>query len=265
MNAATSHQSVTLNEITSALDDELAIRDIPDYPGAVNGLQVSNSGEVSRIAVAVDASLAAIKSAAEQGANLLVVHHGLFWSGVQPLVGVIHEKYRLLFRHNIAVYSAHLPLDLHIQLGNNALLAQELGLAADGRFARFQNVEIGLTGTADESTAAVVERVRKFATKYNSNVRTSVPVHGRRTRRWAICTGGGASSETLREARDKGVDTLIVGEGPHHTTVEAIEHDLCVVYAGHYATETHGVQALGEWIHSRWHIPWTFLHLPTGS
>jgi putative NIF3 family GTP cyclohydrolase 1 type 2 len=101
--------------------------------------------------------------------------------------------------------------------------------------------------------------------RYGGTVRTSVEAAGRTTRRWAICTGGGANSETLREARERGIDTLIVGEGPHHTTVEAIEHDLCVVYAGHYATETLGVQALGAWLEQRFGLPWTFLHLPTGS
>ena len=88
---------------------------------------------------------------------------------------------------------------------------------------------------------------------------------GRRTRRWAIVTGGGASTDTLAEARARGIDTLIVGEGPHHTTVEAQEHDLLIIYAGHYATETLGVQALGAWLEARFGLPWSFLHLPTGS
>jgi putative NIF3 family GTP cyclohydrolase 1 type 2 len=107
--------------------------------------------------------------------------------------------------------------------------------------------------------------VQAFAARYGGAVRTSVPADTRTTKRWAICTGGGASTETLREARERGVDTLIVGEGPHHTTVEALEHDFCVIYAGHYATETLGVQALGAWIEARFGVPWTFLHLPTGS
>ena len=124
---------------------------------------------------------------------------------------------------------------------------------------------VGVTGTADEATDALLSRVLAFSASYGGSVRTSIPTQGRRTRRWAICSGGGASSETLREARDRGVDTLIVGEGPHHTTVEAIEHDLCVMYAGHYATETLGVQALGAFLEARFGIPWTFLRLPTGS
>lgn len=256
---------VALRDVVRALDSELRTAELPDYPGAVNGLQVANRGTVTKVAVAVDASRAAITEAAIFGANLLIVHHGLFWNGAQPLTGVSYEKYRTLFGADIAVYATHLPLDAHPELGNNVRLARALSLAPTAGFARFKTLDIGVTGDADEPTAELVARVEAFAARYGGQVRTSVPVAGRRTRRWAICSGGGASTETLREARDRGVDTLIVGEGPHHTTVDAIEHDLCVVYAGHYATETLGVQALGAWLEQQFHLPWTFLHLPTGS
>ncbi|BAH37067.1 MAG TPA: Nif3-like dinuclear metal center hexameric protein [Gemmatimonas aurantiaca] len=255
----------SLYEVVAALDSELRTFDVPDYGGAVNGLQVANRGRVHRIATAVDASKASIDMAAATGADLLIVHHGLFWSGAQPLVGVRYAKYRTLFERDIAVYASHLPLDLHATLGNNARLAHALALTPDAGFARYKTIDIGVAGTANESTADLVARVSHYAAGYGGTVRTSVPVDGRTTKRWAICTGGGASSETLQEARAKGIDTLIVGEGPHHTTVEAIEHDLCVVYAGHYATETLGVQAVGAWLMDRFNLPWSFLHLPTGS
>lgn len=257
--------AVPLHDIVAALEVELRTAEIPDYPGAVNGLQVANPGTVHRVAVAVDASRAAISHAAICGADLLIVHHGLFWGGVQPLVGVTYDKYHALVTSNIAVYGSHLPLDLHPTLGNNARLARAIGLEPTGGFAAFKGVHIGVSGDANEPTRAVVDRVAAFVARYSGTVRTSVMPEGRTTRKWAICTGGGASSDTLREARERGIDTLIVGEGPHHTTVEAIEHDLCVVYAGHYATETLGVQALGEFLEARFGLPWTFLHLPTGS
>lgn len=256
---------VPLRDIVAALDTELRTTDIPDYSGAVNGLQVANRGMVRRVAVAVDASRAAITEAAISGSNLLIVHHGLFWSGAQPLVGVRYEKYRSLFGADIAVYASHLPLDCHATLGNNVRLAEALNLVPDGGFARYKQIDIGVTGAAHEPTTVLLTRIEAFAARYGGTVRTSVPTAGRTTRRWAICTGGGASSDTLRETRERGVDTLIVGEGPHHTTVEAVEDDLCVVYAGHYATETLGVQALGAWIETQFGVPWTFLHLPTGS
>ena len=257
--------SVSLRDIVSALDAELRTSEIPDYPGAVNGLQVANPGTVHRVAVAVDASQAAITEAIISGADLLIVHHGLFWNGVQPLVGMHYEKVRSMLTSGLAMYATHLPLDLHAEHGNNRLLAQALGLTPDGGFARFKSVDIGVTGAANEPTDDVVHRVQAFSARYGGTVRTSIPPQGRRTHRWAICTGGGASTETLREARDRGVDTLIVGEGPHHTTVDAMDHDLCVVYAGHYATETLGVQALGAFLETRFGLPWTFLYLPTGS
>ena len=255
----------SLRDVVSALDAELRTFDIPDYGGAVNGLQVANRGTVHKVAVAVDASRAAISEAAICGANLLVVHHGLFWGGAQPLTGVSYEKYRTLFGADIAVYSTHLPLDCHAELGNNVRLARALDLSPSGGFARYKTIDVGVMGESDLPTTELVDRVQAFAARYGSAVRTSIPTGGRTTRRWAICTGGGASSDTLREARDRGIDTLIVGEGPHHTTVEALEHDFCVVYAGHYATETLGVQAIGAWIEERFGVPWTFLHLPTGS
>jgi dinuclear metal center YbgI/SA1388 family protein len=254
-----------LREVVRALDTELRTFDIPDYGGAVNGLQVANRGTVHKVAVAVDASRAAITEAAICGANLLVVHHGLFWGGAQPLTGVAYEKYRTLFGADIAVYSTHLPLDCHAELGNNVRLARALDLTPSAGFARYKTIDVGVMGESEVPTTELVERVQAFAARYGSTVRTSIPTGGRTTRRWAICTGGGASSDTLREARERGIDTLIVGEGPHHTTVEALEHDFCVVYAGHYATETLGVQAIGAWLEERFGVPWTFLHLPTGS
>jgi dinuclear metal center YbgI/SA1388 family protein len=254
-----------LREVVRALDTELRTFDIPDYGGAVNGLQVANRGTVHKVAVAVDASRAAVTEAAICGANLLVVHHGLFWGGAQPLTGVAYEKYRTLFGADIAVYSTHLPLDCHAELGNNVRLARALDLTPSAGFARYKTIDVGVMGESEVPTTELVERVQAFAARYGSTVRTSIPTGGRTTRRWAICTGGGASSDTLRDARERGIDTLIVGEGPHHTTVEALEHDFCVVYAGHYATETLGVQAIGAWLEERFGVPWTFLHLPTGS
>jgi dinuclear metal center YbgI/SA1388 family protein len=256
---------VPLREIVTALDLELRTTEIPDYSGAMNGLQVGNDGQVTRVAVAVDASMAAVAECAVLMADLLIVHHGLFWSGTQPITGAVYQKHRTLLGNNIAVYSSHLPLDAHPTLGNNVRLAEVLGLAPTSGFGRHKTLDIAVAGECDVSSGDLVEKTRAFVARYGGAVRTSIPVDGRRTRHWAIVTGGGASSDTLREARERGIDTLIVGEGPHHTTVEAQEHDLLIIYGGHYATETLGVQALGAWIESRFGVPWSFLHLPTGS
>jgi dinuclear metal center YbgI/SA1388 family protein len=219
---------------------------------------------VRRCAVAVDASLHTIKGAAEAGANLLIVHHGLFWSGVQPLRGRYFERVRALIAGDIGVYSSHLPLDLHPTLGNNAQLARALGLSPSGGFARFQTIDVGLMGEADVPTADLAQRAAILA-EQNGGRLVSVGVRpDRRTRRWAICTGAGASTDTLREAATARVDTLIVGEGPHHTAVDAEELGIAVLYAGHYATETFGVHALGEELERTFGLPWSFVAAPTG-
>ena len=231
---------------------------------AFNGLQVDHRGPVRGIAAAVDVSQRSIQGAVDSGANFLLVHHGLFWGGAQPIVGGVYARFRLLFEHDVAVYSAHLPLDSHPEFGNNVLLARELELTPSRSFATYQGAPIGLSGDADTPTDVIVSLADAFARRHHGTARSSVILPGHRTRRWAICTGAGASTETLREAEAGHIDTLITGEGPHHTAVEAPERGIVVIYAGHYATETLGVTAVAERIASESGIPWSFVHAPTG-
>lgn len=256
--------SVPLARVAEHLDALLRATEVPDYPGALNGIQVEHAGPVRRCAVAVDASLRTIRGAIDAGANLLVVHHGLYWGGVQPLRGRFYERVRLLIGHDVAVYSSHLPLDLHPTLGNNPLLAEALGLVPSGGFARFQTIAVGVTGEADLETSALADRARGVAEREGGSLVAVGVEPGRRTRRWALCTGAGASSDTLREEVAMDVDTLIVGEGPHHTGVEAQELGLAVLYVGHYATETFGVRAIGAELERAFGLPWSFVSAPTG-
>ena len=136
-------RSPVIADIVPWLDDLLQTTTTPDYTGAQNGLQVEHAGPVRRIAAAVDASLRVVEQAVDSGANLLVVHHGLFWAGAQPLRGALYRKLKLLFDHDIAVYSSHLPLDRHPDLGNNVLLAQELGLVPTSTWHAYKGVAIG--------------------------------------------------------------------------------------------------------------------------
>lgn len=256
--------TASLATIAQHLDTALRTTDVPDYPGALNGVQVEHAGPVRRCAVAVDASLQTIQGTIDAGANLLIVHHGLFWSGVQPLRGRHYERIRRLLLHDVAVYSSHLPLDLHPTLGNNALLAAALGLEPTDGFARFQTIDVGVAGTSDVETRALADRMRAIAEREGGSLVTVGLTPGRRTRRWGICTGSGASSETLREAAARGIDTLVVGEGPQHTAVDAPELGIAVLYGGHYATETFGVRALGAEVERAFGIPWSFVAAPTG-
>lgn len=253
-----------LEAIAAHLDTVLRTAELPDYPGAYNGVQVEHRGPVTRCAVAVDASLRTIDGAIAAGANLLVVHHGLFWGSPLPLRGRSLERVRRLLAHDLAVYASHLPLDLHPTLGNNALLAGALGLVPDAGFARFQSLEVGLTGSSDVATADLAAKLGHIASGAGGVVVQVGITPAHRTRRWALCSGAGASSDTLREAAAAKVDTLIVGEGPHHTAIDAEELGVAVLYAGHYATETFGPRALGAEIERVFGIPWTFVEAPTG-
>ncbi len=255
---------IDLATIAGHLDALLGTEVVPDYPGALNGIQVANRGPITRIAVSVDASRRVIEATIRAEANLLVVHHGLFWSGVQPLTGVTYERLRLLFTHDVAVYSSHLPLDAHPRFGNNALLARRLGLEPSGGFARYRTIDVGVRGECDRETIDLVRELDVFARSHGGSVRSTEVAPGRRTRRWGICTGAGASTDTLAEAQSLDLDTLIVGEGPHHTAVAADELGLAIVYAGHYATETVGVRALADYLTTTFDIPSTFIAAPTG-
>ena len=255
---------VSLATIAAHLDDLLSIRDIPDYPPALNGVQVEHRGPVTKIAAAVDTSARTIRGAVEAGANMLLVHHGLFWGGLQPLTGPHYSRVRLLMDHDVALYSAHLPLDTHATFGNSFLLAREIGLDVSSGFARHETIDCGVRGTSDLATTEILSRLNTFANGHGGAALASTISAGRRTRHWAICSGAGANADTIREAVDLGVDTLITGEGPHWSAVDAEERGLVIIYAGHYATETLGVRALAEHLSATFGIPWTFVAAPTG-
>ena len=258
------HMTISLGELARYTDSLLGTTGTPDYPNAVNGVQVHNQAPIRRIAAAVDFSTRAAQSAIKSGANLLLVHHGMFWGGLRPISGSDYRQVRMLIEADIAVYASHLPLDCHPTLGNNALLAKELGLRPSMPFARFEDIFIGLCGESDIETAEIITSARRFARTHGGDVRTSLLRAGQRTRKWAICTGAGASADTLKETSTMGVDTLIVGEGPHWTAIHAEENDLVIVYAGHYATETLGVCALAQHLSEKYDLPWDFVSAPTG-
>jgi dinuclear metal center YbgI/SA1388 family protein len=250
--------------IAARLDTLLRTAEIPDYPGALNGLQLTSRRDVRRLATAVDFSSFTVDETIRVGADMLLVHHGMFWGGAQPLTGRHYERIARLITSDIAVYASHLPLDTHPEFGNNVLLAQRLGLTPSAGFARFKTIEVGVSGNADVTTGALVGRARAFARECSGEVVVTPFTEERRTRRWAVCTGAGADSDTLHEAVEGGIDTMIVGEGPHHTAVQARDLGLVIIYAGHYATETLGIRALGERIGGELGIQSQFLEAPTG-
>jgi dinuclear metal center YbgI/SA1388 family protein len=248
-----------LSEIVRHSDQLLRTAEFKDWDGAWNGLQVENSGRVTRIAAAVDARLATVRLAVEAGADLLIVHHGLFWSPQIPWTGPRRELLRLLLDHNLAVYSSHLPLDAHPALGNNTLLAKALGLRKLTPFFEAKGQTIGVAGAVRIPRDTLLARL---ASATGTAHPVLLPGGPEVCRRIGVVTGGAGAE--LRDAAKAGVDTFITGEGPHWTAALADELGINVLYAGHYATETFGVRALAAHLAKRFRVPWQFLDHPTG-
>ena len=250
--------TASLARIVHYCDRALRTADLKDYDGALNGLQVNNRGAVTRIAAAVDASLATVRLAIAARADLLVAHHGLFWSARQPWTGTNYALLRLLLDHDLAVYSSHLPLDAHPKLGNNARLCAALGLKRLRPFFFTHEQFLGLQSETQISRAALAQRLRRAV---GSEV-TLLAGGPDSCRRIGVVTGGAGAE--LKLAAQEGVDTFITGEGPHWTHALAEELGLNVLYGGHYATETFGVKALATALSRRFKVPWTFVDHPTG-
>ncbi len=249
---------VPLKTIVAHCDKILRTREIGDYDGAVNGLQVENSGVVTKIAAAVDASLTTAKLAVDTKADLLIVHHGLFWNVRQPWTGKNYELLRLLTENNLAVYSSHLPLDFHPKLGNNVILCAALGLKNPRPFLLKDGQHYGLQSRTEISRLALAAKLQR-ATGEPPLV---IPGGKEICRRIGVITGG--AGDFLQKAASEGVDTFITGEGPHWTYALAEELGLNVFYSGHYATETFGVRALAAELSRKFKMPWEFLDHPTG-
>ena len=248
----------SLSAIVQYTDKLLRVRVIGDWENALNGLQIENSGRVTKIGAAVDISTRVLAAAAKQDVDLLLVHHGLFWSGLQTVTGAFHRQLKLTLENGIAVYSAHLPLDVHRVVGNNAQLAAALGLRSTTRFFEEKGQLIGLKARASISRD---ELVRKLEKSLDGKVK-AFAFGPKETKTIGIVTGG-AGSEIYRVAREK-IDTFITGEGPHWTYAQAGELGMNVLYGGHYATETFGVKALAGELSQKFNVPWVFLDHPTG-
>ena len=215
-----SPRSVPLADLHAYLDSYLRIREVPDDSNALNGLQVENRGVVARVVGAVDASQATIDgitTARESGPALLLVHHGLFWDGSRPLTGRRYRRICGLLDRDAALYSAHIPLDAHPEVGNNAVLARRLGLIDTEPFGNHKGVLIGAVGRAP-ATSRTREALRSVIAATlsidESDIRL-IPGGPRQVTRVGVITGGAGSA--IGQARDAGCDTFITGEGAAHT------------------------------------------------
>lgn len=251
---------MNLSDLVTYLDTELRTAQIADYAPALNGLQLENHRKkVSKIVAAVDATLPVMRKAVEAGADLMLVHHGMFWSGLQPWTGPVFQKLMLCHDNGLAVYSSHLPLDVHPRLGNNAQIALALDLKPTGGFLEYKGNAIGVLAEAEVPLVDLVAQFKDALGGGAVNVCGAGPAVARK-----IGISSGGSGSEVAAAAKAGVDTFITGEGPHWSYTLAEELGINVLYGGHYATETFGVKALAAHIEREFGIPWEFVDHPTG-
>jgi dinuclear metal center YbgI/SA1388 family protein len=248
----------SLAQIVEYTDKYLRIREVGDWPNALNGLQIENSGRVTKIGAAVDASTRVLTEAAKRDVDVLIVHHGLFWAGLRPVARALRRQLKLAFENDIALYSAHLPLDSHSKVGNNALLAKSLGLRSIRPFFEEKGQLIGTKARVSMSRDELLHKMEK---SLNGKVK-AFKCGPQRTKAIGIITGG-AGGEIYRVAEEE-IDTFITGEAPHWSAVAAEELGINLFLGGHYATETFGVKALAAHLSKRFKLPWEFLDFPTG-
>ena len=242
-----------LAELVAYCQQRLGLPAFADFPGSVNGLQIENNGTVTRIGAAVDAGLVPFQRAAASGVDFLVVHHGLFWDGAKPIVGPAREKLQVALGANLAVYSAHLPLDAHPEIGNNAGLARALECEPLRTFLPYQGRDIGLIARAPVDRTALR---RRLVAQFPGGV-TALESGSIAPREVAILTGSGMSA--LDFLPSAGIDTLVTGELKQAAFNRAQEDKLNLYLCGHYATETFGVRALAAELAERFGLPWIFL------
>jgi dinuclear metal center YbgI/SA1388 family protein len=248
----------SLSEIVSYTDEFLRIRDMGDWDNALNGLQIENSGRVTRLGAAVDVSTRVLTEAVKKKVDLLIVHHGLFWPGLQPVRDALRRQLQLAFENDIALYSAHLPLDIHPKVGNNAQLVAALGLKSAHPFLEEKGQPVGLKVRASMSRSEVIRKLRRAL---NGPIKV-FDFGPKQTPTIGIVTGA-AGSEIYRVAQEN-IDTFITGEAPHWAAVAAEELGMNLLLGGHYATEVFGVKALAAHLSKKFRIPWAFINCPTG-
>ncbi len=248
-----------LDKVTGFLEETLSLELFSGDP-SMNGLQVEASGEVRKVALAVDACRESISRAGRRDADLLIVHHGLFWSGWVPITGIMAVRVKALLDRNVSLYATHLPLDCHPEIGNNARIASVLGIGETERFGKYAGINIGLCGKLPRPLKIEGLR-RKLAGILDSPVQTFTfgPAI---VRKLGIVSGGGAS--LTQAAADAGCDALVTGETSHSSYHIARENGISLIFAGHYASETFGVKALGELMKEKLGLETFFIDLPTG-
>lgn len=249
-----------LKELDSYFRSFLSIDDLEGTDVSLNGVQVENSADITCIAFAVDACMEVFRRAKEAGAQMVFVHHGLFWGHEHCITGSHYQRVKFLLDNNIALYAAHLPLDIHPELGNNAALAAAAGLTDLKPFGLFRGVKVGFKGTFPEpvTTEQVLSRLG-----YDSAELLACLSFGKAENlTGAVITGGGEHDVT--DAIDEDVDLYITGDAAHSVYHTCLENKINMISAGHYRTEVYGVQNVAKKVSDELNLKTLFIDVPTG-
>jgi len=251
-------KGVPLDKLVSFLDAELFLADFAEDESA-NGLQVEGRSTVQKVGLSVDACEYVFSKAAEKKIDFLLVHHGLIWGGLKSVRGVMRKRIKGLLDAETSLYACHLPLDWHPEYGNNVRLLQLLSLKKMGEFGKYHGKTISYWGrtsralSLDEFTAGVDKKLGTSST---------VVSFGRKVRNVGVVSGGGWFA--INEAEKYGIDTFLTGEPSHSAYTLAEEMKVNLIFAGHYATETLGVKAVGATLEKRFGLQVEFIDHPTG-
>lgn len=248
------------DELVRWLDAYLDTQAFAAVDASLNGLQVEGAAEVVKVAVAVDASLNTFQQAAAHGADMLIVHHGLFWGRPEAIRGMHRTRVKFLLDHDINLYASHLPLDAHREVGNNWGIAQALGLKDPQPFGAYKGIPIGVKGEFEEPRP-----LRSLAEEIEAKLGEEVLVHaGGPDPVTSIGIVSGGAAWDLVTAAEEGLDAFLTGEPRHEVFYQAFERGINGLFAGHYMTETVGVNLLARQLEERFGLATEFVLLPTG-
>jgi dinuclear metal center YbgI/SA1388 family protein len=245
------------DELVQYLNDRLNIAAYKD--SSVNGLQVEGTPEVTRVALVTDAALSLFERAAAMSCDMIIAHHGIIWGGLTSITGRTYAQLKLLFDHRINLYGAHLPLDVHPELGNNAQLAEIVGLTEIAPFGRHDGQMLGFCGRLKKPLS--IQELSEMFRAEVEGVPLVLPFGKSSITTVGIVSGGG--SFAIGEACERGIDCLVTGDGRHENHHFALESKINVIYLGHYHSETLGVKAVGRELFEKFGLECIFIDEPT--
>ncbi|WP_456469160.1 Nif3-like dinuclear metal center hexameric protein [Archaeoglobus sp.] len=241
-----------LSEVCEFLDEYLEIWKYQDVSN--NGLQVEGNREVEKIAFAVDACMESFRAARMNGADVLIVHHGMIWGGIDYVRGIVKKRIEYLLKNGISLYAAHLPLDAHREVGNNATILRRVGAEPEEEFGEYKGVKIGYSAemSSPVSVTAIADKLGPAKI---------LPFGREKVRRVAAVSGKG--SFAINEAIEKGIELLITGEPEHEAYHLAKEGGINVIFLGHYESEKFGVESLMKVVAEKLGLETVFIDIPT--